>query len=67
MRKLIRLLLAAIPASVSLVSAAPDRPNNVLIISDDQGFDDYGFRGHPHIETPAPRQVAIPRFPRRNW
>ena len=31
-------------------SAAP--PNIVLIISDDQGFTDYGFMGHSEIETP---------------
>ena len=30
-------------------SAAP--PNIVLIISDDQGFTDYGFMGHSEIET----------------
>ncbi|MCB0689296.1 MAG: sulfatase [Saprospiraceae bacterium] len=28
------------------------RPNIVLIISDDQGWTDYGFMGHPAIETP---------------
>ena len=27
-------------------------PNIVLILSDDQSYTDYGFMGHPHIETP---------------
>ena len=27
-------------------------PNIVFLISDDQGWGDYGFMGHPHIETP---------------
>lgn len=27
-------------------------PNIVLILSDDQGWDDYGFMGHPDIQTP---------------
>jgi uncharacterized sulfatase len=27
-------------------------PNILLIISDDQGWTDYGFMGHPHIQTP---------------
>lgn len=27
-------------------------PNVILIISDDQGWTDYGFMGHEHIETP---------------
>ena len=34
-------------------AAADDRPPNiVLIISDDQAWNDYGFMGHPQIETP---------------
>jgi uncharacterized sulfatase len=28
------------------------RPNVVLIISDDHGWTDYGFMGHPHVRTP---------------
>ncbi len=27
-------------------------PNVVLIVSDDQAWTDYGFMGHPHIQTP---------------
>ena len=43
------LLLVAIGGPV----AAGDRPPNiVLIISDDQAWNDYGFMGHPQIETP---------------
>lgn len=34
------------------------RPNIVLIISDDQGFGDYGFMGHPIIKTPALDRLA---------
>jgi choline-sulfatase len=33
-------------------------PNIVLIISDDQAWTDYGFMGHPHIETPALDHLA---------
>ena len=43
----------------SLASAAPpatspvsQQPNVVLIISDDQGWTDFGFMGHPVIRTP---------------
>lgn len=43
------LLLVAIGGHL----AAGDRPPNiVLIISDDQAWNDYGFMGHPQIETP---------------
>jgi arylsulfatase A-like enzyme len=38
--------------------AAPGRPNIVLIISDDQGWTDYSFLGHEHIETPRIDQLA---------
>ena len=34
------------------------RPNIVLIISDDQAWNDYGFMGHPAIETPNLDQMA---------
>ena len=37
-------------------SEAP--PNVVLIISDDQGYTDYGFMGHPEIETPNLDKLA---------
>ena len=33
-------------------------PNIVLIISDDQGWTDYGFMGHPIIRTPRLDQLA---------
>lgn len=31
--------------------ARGDRPNVVFLLSDDQGWDDYGFMGHPHLQT----------------
>ena len=37
---------------------ATSRPNVVLIISDDQGWTDYSFMGHPHIDTPRLDQLA---------
>lgn len=33
-------------------------PNIVLILSDDQGYTDYGFMGHPEIETPNLDKLA---------
>ncbi len=38
--------------------AAPPRPNIVLILSDDQAWTDYGFMGHPVIETPNLDRLA---------
>lgn len=34
------------------------KPNVIFIISDDQAFGDYGFMGHPHIQTPHIDQLA---------
>ena len=38
------------------VFSAP--PHVVLIISDDQGWEDYSFMGHPHIQTPHLDKLA---------
>ena len=35
-----------------IASGADERPNIVLILSDDQAWTDYSFMGHEHIETP---------------
>ncbi|MDQ8198590.1 sulfatase-like hydrolase/transferase [Pelagicoccus enzymogenes] len=43
-------LLAVISCLSSIIAAK--QPNVVLIISDDQTWSDYGFMGHPHLETP---------------
>ena len=51
---LIPILLLATTA----VAADPGPPNVVLILSDDQGYTDYGFMGHPKIETPNLDKLA---------
>lgn len=39
-------------------AAAAERPNVVIILSDDQGWSDYGFMGHETIRTPNLDQLA---------
>ena len=39
-------------------ATAADRPNIVLILSDDQAWGDYGFMGHPAIKTPHLDKLA---------
>ncbi len=50
----------------SLQAAQTDRPNIVMIISDDQAWTDYGFMGHdtvktPHLDDLANQSVWFPR------
>jgi uncharacterized sulfatase len=51
------LVLIGTPAPAA-ERAAEAPPNIVLIISDDQGWTDYGFMGHPHIRTPRLDRLA---------
>lgn len=44
--------------AATVVVEAADRPNIVLILSDDQAWTDYGFMGHPVIETPHLDRLA---------
>ena len=46
-------------ANVVLIAQSWAKPPNiVLILSDDQSYTDYGFMGHPHIETPHLDKLA---------
>jgi uncharacterized sulfatase len=51
MKLLFRLLL--IFALGTSAYSAPQKPNIILIISDDQGFPDYGFMGNTVVQTPS--------------
>lgn len=59
-------LTALLLTPLAALNAADSRPNIVFIISDDQGAGDYGFMGHPHVETPhldklAAQSLVFPR------
>lgn len=54
---LVFLLISCSPKSNSS-SENVNRPNIVLIISDDQSWTDYSFMGHEHIQTPRIDQLA---------
>lgn len=51
------LLLAGFSLSYA-VSAASEMPNIVLIMSDDQGWGETGYNGHPHVKTPVLDKMA---------
>ncbi|MBN2507880.1 MAG: sulfatase-like hydrolase/transferase [Verrucomicrobia bacterium] len=57
MTALSRLLLGCLLGAVA-ASAADRMPNVLFIISDDQGWADYGFMGHPHLRTPHLDRLA---------
>ena len=57
---MIRLQTFILLAILSLggIATAADKPNIVLIISDDQSWTDYGFMGHADIKTPHLDRLA---------
>ncbi len=46
------------PAESSAAPRASARPNVILLMSDDQGWGDVGFRGHPKLKTPHLDRMA---------
>lgn len=58
-----RFMQGALAAGASLPFAAQraqakNQPNVIMIISDDQAWGDYGFMGHPYIQTPHIDRLA---------
>lgn len=51
-------LLVLLAALIAPTAIAADKPNIVLIISDDHSFTDYGFMGHEVIQTPHLDELA---------
>ena len=53
-----RFLLLALVSAATLLRAADSPPNIVMIISDDHLWSDYGFMGHPTVQTPNLDRLA---------
>lgn len=51
-------LMAIFLACATLQPAAAAPPNILLIVSDDQAWNDYGFMGHPRVATPRLDELA---------
>jgi arylsulfatase A-like enzyme len=58
MKQRILIVVLALVGVASIAQAAPQPPNIVLILSDDQSWTDYGFMGHPAIQTPHLDKLA---------
>src|SRR4029079_3035188 len=59
------LIYVLISAGVQLATAGP--PNVLLIVTDDQGWGDFGFHGNPIVKTPnldrlAAQSAELTRF-----
>ena len=51
-------LLACLLTSSVVAEASESKPNIILIMTDDQGYDDYGFRQAP-MQTPNMDRMAM--------
>lgn len=52
------IIAAGLVGSHLAVSQAPEHPNVILIVTDDQGYGDFGFTGNPHVKTPVLDNLA---------
>ncbi len=51
-------LVAACGTSDTAADVPVERPNVVLIMSDDQGWGETGYNGHPHLKAPVLDEMA---------
>jgi uncharacterized sulfatase len=58
LRALLALIVAIVVVPMEAPAADAKPPNIVLIVSDDQGWADFGFMGHPAIRTPSLDRLA---------
>ncbi|MBI5693177.1 MAG: sulfatase-like hydrolase/transferase [Verrucomicrobia bacterium] len=50
------IVVLAVPAGAA--TAAAPRPNIVLLMGDDHGWDETGYNGHPYLKTPVLDEMA---------
>ena len=55
-----RLIYIAFALLSGVASSAPgaERPNIILLMGDDHGWDETGYNGHPHLKTPVLDEMA---------
>jgi len=55
---MIKTILCA--ALLTIVSKAAEKPNVVIVITDDQGYGDLASNGHPYAITPHIDKLSLP-------
>jgi uncharacterized sulfatase len=58
MRRIALLAAALVLTGIWPSARGAERPNVVILLSDDQAWSDYSFQGHPHIQTPRLDRLA---------
>lgn len=65
--QLITLAITLLIAAMTRSTTAAERPNIILLMGDDHGWDETGYNGHPHLKTPvldamASKGLRLDRF-----
>lgn len=58
MMKHFLVLLTLIGFSLNSQASELDRPNIILLMGDDHGWEETGYNGHPHVKTPVLDEMA---------
>jgi arylsulfatase A len=67
MNNLLHSVYLALSVALPLVGSAAPKPNVLLIISDDQGYGDFGFTGNKLVKTPNLDRLAAESAVFRNF
>ena len=51
-------ILAAFLCPLGGFAQAAERPNIILLMGDDHGWEETGYNGHPHVKTPVLDEIA---------
>ena len=51
-------ILAAFLCAFGGFTQAAERPNIILLMGDDHGWEETGYNGHPHVKTPVLDEIA---------